>query len=291
MSLRASNLIVFVGVFCCAVGCISWTAEKREEASSLPLPQMSPDSVVIEVAFVYAPAEDDDLYEAIWAEADEQQINLTARRQLESNGMRAGVLGSQLPRQLRMLLENQQEKAAAEQESLEGGTEEVTTQQRRIQCRPGKRAEIVAAGSQEDAVVLTNDDGEIRGDRYPEAQCTFAVRVYPQGDGSVKLDLTPEVQHGVAKMRWTGFEGTWKLDTSRERKSFNKLRIESILPPGHTLIISGNDKGLGKLFFAAKKGGTATGERRILLVRIAQTQHDDLFAPDRILAPIETPSD
>jgi hypothetical protein len=65
--------------------------------------------------------------------------------------------------------------------------------------------------------------------------------------------------------------------------------MEPILSPGEILIVSGTPdvKGLGQHFFASPNADEKS--QTMLLVRLAQTQLDDLFAPDQILSPIVTP--
>ena len=56
-----------------------------------------------------------------------------------------------------------------------------------LHSRSGKRAEIVASGTQDKMVLLTQDDGRARGKTYSQAQGLFAAKTFPQGDGRVKL--------------------------------------------------------------------------------------------------------
>ncbi|QDU98120.1 hypothetical protein [Lignipirellula cremea] len=288
MSPQSPNRLLLYSILLICGGCAPWTTTPSHTSNPLPLPRVGPDAVVLETAFVYYPADASDLESSIWSEVDEQHLDPELRRQLELNGLRCGLVGSQLPTKVQEILDQQLAAAQRQRDSGEDDPTIQTSDQQRIQCRAGHRAEI-AAGDKKDAVVLMNDEGEIRGDHYPDAQCMFALRTFPQADGSVKVELVPEVQYGMAKMRWTGFDGAWKLDTGRERESFLKLRVEAQLSPGHTLILSGKDKGLGRLFFSGK--GENPHERRLLLVRLVHTQHADLFAPETDFQPLETPAD
>src|SRR5689334_3053433 len=67
--------------------------------SSNPLPhgRLPADAVVLDLAFARLRAADTESYESIWEAADEQRLNADARAALASNGLRAGVLGQQLP--------------------------------------------------------------------------------------------------------------------------------------------------------------------------------------------------
>jgi len=80
----------------------------------------------------------------------------------------------------------------------------------------------------------------------------------------------------------------FRVDSSRDCDRFEDLLIETTLSPGQTFVVSASPDavGIGAAFFAAN--GESQRRRRVLLLRLAQTQLDDLFAPDRSLTPIAT---
>ena len=273
-------------------GCARWVTSLPDEPSKLPPPRMSPDSVVLELAFVRLPAADQATNDAIWAEADEQHFPPELRRQLSANGLRMGVLGQELPVKLREALD------AAASQALEDRSEDVATSdtevnraQRRLQCRTGRRAKIVVTKTHPKLPLLTIEDGQIRGNELSGAQCLLALKPYPQGDGRVRLELTPEIEHGEMKTQWVGQEGSLMQRVGRERLVLDRLRSEATLALGQVLVVSATSevKGVGERFFTEPAGGTV--ERTLLLVRVAQTQLDDLFAPEQIPAPLATPAD
>ena len=71
---------------------------------------------------------------------------------------------------------------------------------------------------------------------------------------------------------------------------FERLRLEAVLSPGQTLLLTStvDTKGLGDQFFSASAGGG--GARKLRLVRLAQTQYDDLFASEDAALPAMAPS-
>src|SRR5215475_12831560 len=86
-----------------ASGCAPLDSTSKT-SNSLPSGRLPPDAVVLDVAFVRLKAADAESYNAIWNAADEQRLDADLRGALERNGVRAGVLGQQLPAQLRELL-------------------------------------------------------------------------------------------------------------------------------------------------------------------------------------------
>ena len=68
-----------------------------------------------------------------------------------------------------------------------------------------------------------------------------------------------------------------------------QLRLQTRLSPGPTLIVTGTPqaKGWGALLFASNT--EPDSERLVLLIRLSQTQYDDLFDDHETLQPLATP--
>jgi hypothetical protein len=287
MALRTLCIVIALNV---AGGCAR-LATQSEEPSKLPPARMSADSVVLEVAFVRLPAADQAAYDAIWDQADEQHFPAELRRELGANGLRAGVLGQQLPADLRALLDATPNTLEERSEDVETSDAEVNRAPRRMQCRNGRRAKILVSKTHPTLALLQREAGQVRGHQLSDAQCLLALKAYPQGDGRVKLDITPEVEHGQLKTGWVGTEGSLMQRVGRDKLVFDRLRLDATLTPGQVLLISNTAeiKGPGEPFFAETAGGTV--ERTLLLIRVVQTQIDDLFTPDHALSPLVTPGD
>jgi hypothetical protein len=278
--------------FCAALaaGCASVEAQP-ESPSELPPARMSPDSVALEIVFVRLPASDEQAYEQIWSAADEQHFPVEARRSLAANGLRAGIVAQNLPDPLRELLDNAPHTQSQRSEDVATNDVEINRAPRRMQCRNGQRAKILVSKTHGSLPLLVQEQGYVRGHLLDQAQCLLALKPYPQGDGRVKLDITPEVEHGELRTQWVGSEGSLMQRVGRERLVFDRLRLEGKLTPGQVLVISTTReiKGLGEHFFSETAAGAT--ERTLLLVRVAQTQFDDLFAPDQVVAPLATPAE
>ncbi len=266
----------FAGLICLlTAGCTNWSTSV-DQPLKLPAARMSPDSVALEVTFVRLPI-DKSLHQRLWADVDEQWLPAEARGHLSENGMRVGVVGPQLTEQLRELLEQKSTtQTLTAQDPLQI---DVLARNRRIQTRAGKRNEIVTGPPHAKLVVLHREPNgqRVRGNTYGEAQCVFATRCFPVGDGSARLELVPEVQHGKPRRQWIAGEGTFHLIAGRDREVYDDLRIEATLTPGRTLVLgaAAQSCGLGHSFFVESAGGVA--QQKLLLIRLAQTQQDDLF--------------
>jgi len=245
----------------------------------LPLPPLSADSVVLEVTFVHLPQDAAALEDELWRDVDEQEFPTDLRRRLAASGFRGGLVGNPLPRSLRNLLE-QQEAESPTCLQVGGPMADELTRQQRMQMRAGTRNDIVCSPTQNEVTVLRLDEGEVVGRTYEQAQCRFAARSLPQGDGRVRIELVPEVHHGEIRQRWVGDQRALRLDAGQQREAFDKLQIEATLSPGQTMLLTCTDdlKGLGRQFFA--DGEKPNVQRRMLLIRLTQTQIDDRFQPE-----------
>jgi hypothetical protein len=274
-----------------AGGCARWIASSETKPSGLPPVKAAPDAVMLDVVFVKQPAADIEAYDAIWNAADEQAFSTDVRRELAGNGLRAGVFGQELPRELRALLDNPAADALEQGHDADATDGEVGGSRRHLQVRTGVWKKIYASQTHPALAVLQSENGTVHGHQLTSAQCLFGLKTYPKGDGRVKLDLTPEIEHGELKPRWVRSEAQLVQSVSRERLLLDSLRIEALLSPGQWLVISTTRdiKGLGENFFVDAPSGPA--RRTLLLVRVAQTQLDDLFAHEPSAAPLVTPGD
>jgi hypothetical protein len=265
-------------------GCAPWK-HLPTEAPSLPAARMATDTVVLEIAFVRVAGEALLQQDALWREIDEQQLSPETRRRLSENGLRAGVVSSQLPQLLRKLLEDKADPLAV---TGPGIGDDVTASQRQLQSRAGKRGVILAGALQEKIALLVQQEGRVTGEEYLQAQCQFAVKTFPQGDGRVRMELIPEIEHGDARQRWIGQEGAFRIEASKQQNVLDHLRMEIVLSPGEVLVLASTAelKGLGQHFFV----GQSPGEQKLLMIRVSQTQYDDVFAPESLKPPVATPS-
>jgi hypothetical protein len=285
MLMWAARTLVFVPVLLCGCAPLATTSSSSRQLSPA---RLAADVVLLEIAFVRLPAANEVAYDAIWQAADEQQLPAELRSSLATNGIRVGIFGQELPSQLRELLDTR----PTNFESLSEGTAadlEMGGSRQRLPARAGHRSIIKASTVHSSLPVLLSEDGKVRGHQLSDARCVFALKPYPLGDGRARLTLTPEIEHGESKPRFTGSEGMIIQQTSQDRLVLDRLRVEATLSPGQTLMLSATPeiKGLGEYYFSQQISGAL--ERRILLIRFAETQFDDLFAAGQTAAPLATP--
>jgi hypothetical protein len=258
------------------------TTPLRKGKSPLTPAQMSPDSVVLEFFFVRFPFGDAAVNEKLWEELDEQHFAPDVRKRLAHNGFRVGLVAGQMPVELSKLLELGGKAAPSgeiEATKVENLDVKPRVVRRHLQLRTGQRSELLASGVYEQLPVLVCENGQLCGETYRQAQGLFAVKSYPQSDGQVRLELVPELHHDQPRQHWVGNQGMMRLEASRPRRVFDDMAISATLPPGAMLVLgslSSRPGSLGHHFFTENDGRL---EQKLLVVRLAQTQRDELFDP------------
>ena len=211
------------------------TAPLRVTKSPLQPPQMSPDSVVLEMFFIRFPFGDAAANDKLWDQVDEQSFSPALREALTSNGFRVGLVSGQMPVELSKLLElggkpaPTGEMESAEMSDLENQPRVV---RRHLQLRAGQRGEIIASSVYPQLPVLVRQSGQVSGQTYNQAQGIFAVRSLPQPDGQVRLELVPELHYDQPRQRWVGSQGILRLEASRPKREFDDMTITADLSPG-----------------------------------------------------------
>jgi hypothetical protein len=266
-------------------GCVTPAPQQK---SPLRQGQMSPDSVAVEIMFVRFPLGDAEANGKLWNEVDEQSLPWELRERLTRNGFRVGLIGAQVPDVLAKLLElkDKPSPAGETQQQISGPELETNPRvmTRHLQMRAGHRNEIVTSGIYEHLPVLVSDFGELGGQTYSQAQCILAAKAMPHG--RVRLELVPELHHDQPRRRWVGDQAMMRLDTARPKQVFDKLTVPAVLAPGTMLIMSTLPNRSGSLgHYFLTEGEDNHLEQKLLILRLCQTQHDDLVAPPVI--PLE----
>jgi hypothetical protein len=261
-----------------AAGCTS----PIQRGKSLLLPaQMSSDSVVLDIFFVRFPFGDSSANEKLWEEIDEQSLPVDLRQQLAQNGFRVGVASAQMPAELAKLLELSGKPAPngkLEQTQVTEMDVQPRVMMRHLQLRAGKRSEIMASGVYDELPVLVRDrDGSVTGNTYQEAQGIFALKARPMPNDQIQIELTPELHHGQRRQQWIAQHGVVRMDYDRPKCVFDAMTTVANLAPGASLVLSSlpNRPGsLGHHFFSEKADRL---EQKLLVIRLSQTQNNDLF--------------
>lgn len=281
-------------VFCCAVlsslvGCAQWSKDATTEPKPLlAQPKMSPDSVVVETVIIRFPNEQSEALDKLWSTVDESVFDVELRRKMVENGFRGGVLIGELPIGIRNRMEQLNDSARTDPLEQANLAADVKSTTNRLQCRAGRRKEVhVRREVSQPIVVLTSKEGRVEGANYEQPAMLFDLRSIPHGDGQATLRLTPEIQHGEERKAFVRSDFGLRPEMSRDRKTWDELAMSVKLRPGQMIALSCNGEpkssNLGKAFFVTHTA-EQTDERVLLLIKLAETQLDDLFAPEGVAA-------
>ena len=174
----------------------------------------------------------------------------------------------------------------------EGSPEEgdLFSKKRRLHIRPGSPRRIPVTTTGENAsVVLYTEEATVCAMRFEKPVGMVELSCEPLGDGRVRLHVIPSVEHGEMRQQWGTAEGAWMVYSNRPRQEFESLAFRTILSPGQTLLVTASgSQGIGCGSSLLVPGATNVP---IMLVRLAQTQMDDLFNPTPVRRPLATTTD
>src|ERR1051326_6064938 len=151
-------------------GCSSWQQTAPKEQSLLKPISLADDGVQLEIVAIRFPFGDEDLNDSMWNEIDEQQLPLSVRQKLADAGLRAGVIGGQMPAALARMMASAEQgpaNAIAAAASLEQSPP-VTRQQ--MQLHSGWHGEIISSSIYPQLPQLTREEGRLSGQTYSAAQ-------------------------------------------------------------------------------------------------------------------------
>lgn len=285
-----TNILVILAISVGSIGCQSiitpqWSLEDEVNKTALSAPQLAPDAVILEVAFIRVPSNTNGSDSTFWPDVDETHLSADIRKRLSQNGIRCGLIAGSLPDSLNELING--DANTVDLEAMTGGLKlNLENRNQRLQFRAGQAGQIVMSKSvKENITVITSDSQYAAAERFNQAQCQFQIKTYPQGDGRVRIELTPQIHHGDPRAEFTGQDGAWLLKTQRAVKQYDTVPIEAMISPGESLLLSADahNKGLGRQFFVINDDDEKTNH--LLLMRLVHTQYDDLFAPNE--TPLE----
>ena len=265
-----------------ALGCQVFDKPPEKALESLLKPvNTSSDSVSLEIFQARIPLDKDATADALWEGIDEQKFDPELRRRLVANGLRVGIVGGSLPKELADLLEL--DGAASEA----GGAQVITDQsavprvsRQVIQAKRREQRQIHVSELRDEGQVLLSRDGSLGGKTFRQMEGVYSLQAETIPGQRVKVRLTPELHHGDLKQRYAGSQqGIFMSIPSREREVFDELSMDATLAPGELLVLGclpGAKTSLGGVFHTASAAGK--DERKLILVRLLQVPPSEILA-------------
>jgi hypothetical protein len=276
------------GAVTAAGGCASMFSGPLEASVGSPLrvATASSDAVTLDIYWATLPADIEADAESLWNHVQEQRLDERLRRDLVRNGLRAGVVGGAPPRAIAQLLDPKGSRfdpaaPSGADDALATLADPTGVERKTTQTRPGQPIRLKASPVMDEAVVL--EPGGV-GKTYERVQAMYNLEVEKLADGGFAVVLTPELHVGEPRMKWTR-DDTGMIARQaplRDKRVFSDLRVVAPLVVGEMLLVtSPHDAGsrLGSYFHRAEEG--APGERKAILIRLAQVPDDGLLAGPR----------
>ncbi|MEM7453626.1 MAG: hypothetical protein AAF456_04650 [Planctomycetota bacterium] len=283
-------------------GCANFDHETPPREFTMPASRMSPDSVALEVAVAELDPWQADEIELLWSELDRQKLPLNTRRLLDLNGLRCAVVPVRTPAVLTRLVEPR----PVDRDSLQPWQQEMFDQgmidpeprlvlHNSVQKRAGERHPLQTSEVYPQANWIIEDLDSRSAGSGENVRAVWQITPFPNSDGTVRLSLLPQIHHGTPRQQFGVGDQTFMYATGQAVVPLEDMKIETTIRLGESLIVGATHDlaGLGGLFFEMPEAGTHEqaesanpldapsekpgGRQRILLIRLVQTQKNDLF--------------
>lgn len=265
----------------CLFGCqLLGIGEKSAKHAALPTPEkhLKKDAIVVEITTVRVPYERREHLAYLWKQVDEQALNPELRRQMQKNGLRAGVLNAE---SYAILAQFAPESGPQDESLISDSPFEVRYRlgdsekspiaySTDVTLVPGKRSKLCPRPEPIPELNLfwEDENNNYSGKTYRNAACAFLLSAATLAEQYVLVDLTPEMEYGEEKMGFVVVNNEFEQKLLRQRKNFENLRVNHSLKQGQMLILgasSENAAGLGRSIFITD---TEPLEQKFLVIRI-----------------------
>lgn len=282
---RIARLAAAVWALALVSGCAKLGTTPTQ--SPLAHARMSPDSVVLDIFYVSVPFADETANGALWEEVDEQQMPQELRRRLALNGFRAGVIACEIPQALTQLLEPAVNDESDLSSRIAQYTEEPKIRRRHQQLRAGLPSQLIVSETYPSFPALLATDGggagkSLAGKSYADAQGIFELTAQIDERGAAQIEIVPELHHGPHKPNILAADGMWRMESSRSKEIYDRLRISATLAPGEMLLVASRPEKRGSLGdrFLTRQSTSRGLEQRFVIIRLSQTQDGGSLADD-----------
>lgn len=252
----------------------------------LPTPQLPADAIVVELQFLRMSDAKIGEVDQLWQITDEQVLPVTLRKRLEANGIRMGLIPSDMPAIVQQWIAEAQQRLRDETLEQASVASSISLVPKELTFRAGKRKEILLHAEQEKWIpVIYHEGDQLCGETFEAPEFILATTAIPHGDGRATILFTPEIKFGQMRNVVVGKEAAFRFEWQRQRRAFDELLSQITLSPGQTILVTCSQppKGLGAHFFITESFSRQR-EHVLILMRLARTQLDELFDPAGVSA-------
>ena len=293
------------------LGCAKVEPPTHQTSTSLTFPKarIAADAVGLDLGVAQLDTGQTEIFETFWGLLDQQELPLDRRRTLDQNGLRVAVMSAHAPPLLNELIEDQ---------TIDPAVMNKFEKQLHAKglMRPQPRMLSHQRISNREGQAHKVDTSEVHGEaswivRSGESQTVgfgklvhgvFSITTYPQGDGSVRLVILPEIHHGQSRPRIGAGQGSFLIESTQHVTPIDELKFEVSLRSGESLVIAPTKdvSEMGKILFGSQQPRAGLSDldknipdkpvpsHRMLLIRVVQTQMDDLFSNSNVNEKLTT---
>lgn len=298
-------------LYALVIGCLLLTggcglfrkaAEPVVTQATFPPNRIARDAVGIELGVAQLELGQQSIFESFWRLLDHQEMPLETRQLLDQNGFRVAIMSSHAPVMLNDLVGPRPikvdeltplEKQLHKKDLLRPTPRMITHD--RISNREGESHRLTVSQTHPQAGWIVRAGDKQTVGRGEMVNGIFSIITFPQGDGSVRLVFRPEIHHGQTRPRYGVGQSSFAVENGQNVTALEDLQFAVTLRPGESLVMAPtvNLENLGRLFFGPAEPAideslvsiepkSTDPLHRLLLVRIVQTQMDDLFSPKNV---------
>lgn len=300
--MHTRHIVAILAIWTGVVGCARWEVPDKKSRPIFPKSRIALDAVGLELGLAQLDVNQGALFETFWESLDQQAFPLDLRQRLDQNGIRVAIMPSHAPAMLHQLVDPKpivvDELTELEKQLHSKGLlreKQRMVAHERISNREGEAHSISVSGYHPQISWVVRDGDKETPGFGSLVRGVITVTTFPQGDGSVRLILGPEVHYGQTRPQIA--ERSFLKEARQSVRKIDELNFEAILRPGESIVIAptADNVELGKVFFGSTD--TESGDQnpagtdpshRVLLIRVVQTQMDDLFSDPKLAEKLTT---
>jgi hypothetical protein len=249
---------------------------------------IEPKRCALKMVILPRPLRDKAVDSAVWATADEQVIAPEARRALEANGLRVGVITGGLP---------------AEVESALNAPPPNKVDPAEFNLPDGDNTLVSLAEATPLATVILTRDGRASGKDYKDVSGFFRVTASHDGPTGVGLRIAPEIHHGPIQRRFDALPNSagamntmqFGVKDGQQEETFRDLVAALTLQPGQIAVVGCDPDrrgSLGGYLFTQPEANSDRIIQKVLLIWASRSNPGEPGSqpkPPADLVPVEPP--
>lgn len=285
--------LALVAAAAAVAGCTPKNAEVRPGAASAVLERIGgggrviePNRCALRVVILPRPLRDRMVNEAVWATADSQVVDPAARRALEANGLRVGLVTGGLPAEVEAAL------AAPPPHKVDPAE---------FNLPDGASTLVSLTDANPVATVLMNRDGVVSGKDYKEASGWLRITAAHDGPAGVGLRFVPEIHHGPVQRRFDAMPNgagpmnamQFAVKDGQQEETLRDLAAALTLQPGQVAVVGCDPDrrgSLGAFLLTQPEANSDRLTQKVLLVWASRTNRGEPGShpkPPARLVPVE----